>query len=435
MIIQSSTVHMGQNHQQESVLTEQKQVSIDMSHVDGRAADSGQRMVFRQQERYEFQQQTHQHYQSSAIVTDGDQTQTYAHQQVTESMIQFGLAGEAATLAAQRTFPADQLEQAGKTERIRVSGPAEISVQNSLHLKSSEFSAMQASGQIRLADGRAINFNMAMSYRANTEIEAETKASLSLVQMHDPLVINFGSRGATLTNQYFEFDLKGDGSQQQYARLGAGSGYLVLDLNGNGQVDQATELFGTQSGNGFADLARYDEDGNGWIDERDSIFQKLQLWSDQSDRSDLVTLAEKGVGAIYLGNVSQGQTLHSSSGETLGRVKSAGLVLMENGDVKTVQALDLAERRKIHQADTHRQMPEVQKVLEQLANGFNAVQQQKEAMQQHFQSRQPASQWVGLKERNSPDIKTFFEMLEAQIAKIIAQRKALLEKIEAKYQL
>lgn len=42
---------------------------------------------------------------------------------------------------------------------------------------------------------------------------------------------------------------------------------LSLDQNGNGEIDNGTELFGTKSGDGFADLARYDLDYNGWIDE------------------------------------------------------------------------------------------------------------------------------------------------------------------------
>ena len=37
------------------------------------------------------------------------------------------------------------------------------------------------------------------------------------------------------------------------------------------------KLFGTSSGDGFKDLAEYDEDGNGWIDENDSIFNRLKV--------------------------------------------------------------------------------------------------------------------------------------------------------------
>ena len=38
------------------------------------------------------------------------------------------------------------------------------------------------------------------------------------------------------------------------------------------------ELFGTKSGNGFADLAKYDSDGNGWIDEADAGKRSMLLF-------------------------------------------------------------------------------------------------------------------------------------------------------------
>ena len=84
--------------------------------------------------------------------------------------------------------------------------------------------------------------------------------------------------------------------------LSKGSGYLALDTNADGIINDGSELFGTQSGNGFKDLLSHDEDGNGWIDEADSIFQKLKIWTmDENGVSTLLDLAEAGLGAIYLG--------------------------------------------------------------------------------------------------------------------------------------
>lgn len=56
-----------------------------------------------------------------------------------------------------------------------------------------------------------------------------------------------------------------------------GSGFLALDRNQNGVVDDGSELFGTQSGDGFAHLALYDQDSNGWIDANDPVFDKLRI--------------------------------------------------------------------------------------------------------------------------------------------------------------
>ena len=59
--------------------------------------------------------------------------------------------------------------------------------------------------------------------------------------------------------------------------------FLALDLNGDGRINNGSELFGALSGNGFADLAQYDSDANGWIDENDEIFQRLKVWSGADD--------------------------------------------------------------------------------------------------------------------------------------------------------
>mgnify|MGYP000465316364 CR=1 FL=1 len=54
--------------------------------------------------------------------------------------------------------------------------------------------------------------------------------------------------------------------------LQGGSGYLALNKNGDGVINDGSELFGTASGDGFYDLSMYDEDGNGWIDENDHAY-------------------------------------------------------------------------------------------------------------------------------------------------------------------
>jgi len=64
--------------------------------------------------------------------------------------------------------------------------------------------------------------------------------------------------------------------------------WLARDLNGNGIVDDATELFGSftrlpsgkPAANGFEALAALDENRDGTIDARDPAFASLLLWSD-----------------------------------------------------------------------------------------------------------------------------------------------------------
>ncbi len=176
--------------------------------------------------------------------------------------------------------------------------------------------------------------------------------------MCDPLVINLDGNIADLSDQTFLFDIDGDGKEDEINRLGAGSGFLALDKNGDGIINDGSELFGTKSGNGFADLAAYDTDHNGFIDEGDEIWDKLKIWvMDENGNQQLYSLAEKGIGAICLQNASTNYTLADDQNEAKGMVRRTGVFLYENGNVGTVQHVDMAlheqrEQEKIRQSQS-----------------------------------------------------------------------------------
>lgn len=202
----------------------------------------------------------------------------------------------------------------------------------------SERLRFSANGEVQTADGRTIKLKLgfAMSYQDMQLSERLTKESA----LKDPLVINLDSQFADLKEARFNFDIDSDGTKDSLPTLGSGSYFLALDKNSNQQVDNGTELFGAQSGNGFAELAQYDEDGNSFIDEGDSIYGQLSVWRPGKG---LVALADVGVGAIYLHSVeTQFQNLGSSSdGESLGVLRSSSVYLKEDGSAGTVQQLDL----------------------------------------------------------------------------------------------
>lgn len=201
----------------------------------------------------------------------------------------------------------------------------------------------RASGQVTTADGRQIDIATAL-HMSHTYAETSTfsvrQGSAALI---DPLVINFDGRGARLENTPFEFDLDNDGVAEQLASLVSGSGYLALDRNGDGEINNGSELFGPDTGKGFTELAQFDDDGNGFIDEVDAIYDKLRIWRRHGDGTNqLIALGEAGVGAIYLGHVTSPFSLKDESNQLMGQIASSGIYLREDGSSGMVQQVDLA---------------------------------------------------------------------------------------------
>ena len=199
---------------------------------------------------------------------------------------------------------------------------------------------------VHTTDGQEIHatVDLAMSRSFTEQTDVSIRAGDAVKK--DPLVVNFGGTAAQLQSQRVSFDLAGDGQQVQMPLLSGNSGYLALDLNGNHKVDSGKELFGATSGNGFADLARYDSDGNGWIDENDPIFKQLSVWTPVADASgkaggNLSTLAQSGVGALYLGQVATPFALKDGANSELGAVRASGIFLNEDGSAGTLQQIDL----------------------------------------------------------------------------------------------
>ncbi|TXH61665.1 MAG: hypothetical protein E6Q86_08045 [Tolumonas sp.] len=195
-----------------------------------------------------------------------------------------------------------------------------------------------ASGSVQTADGKTIDLKLgfAMSYQQLQLSERITRESA----LKDPLVINLEKQFADLQDTRFEFDIDSDGTKDSLANLSQGSYFLALDKNNNQEIDNGSELFGAQSGNGFAELAQYDEDGNSFIDEGDSIYAKLSVWRPEKG---LMAIADVGVGAIYLHPVeTQFQNIgNNSGGESQGVLRSSSIYLKEDGTAGTVQQLDL----------------------------------------------------------------------------------------------
>ncbi|HUW51123.1 MAG TPA: hypothetical protein VMV75_08935 [Sulfuricella sp.] len=223
--------------------------------------------------------------------------------------------------------------------------PAGFGVEYDRHETSyeAEQTSFSAQGVVKTADGKEIKFTLDLAMSREHYEESNTSLRLGDAKKKDPLVINFSGSAAQLTSTKFSFDLNADGSADQISFVGAGSGFLALDKNGDGKINNGSELFGPASGNGFQELSAYDQDKNGWIDENDAVYKQLKVWTKDAGGNDtLSTLTQKNVGAIYLGNVDTSFDLKNSQNQLDGQIKSTGIYLNENGSAGTVQQVDLA---------------------------------------------------------------------------------------------
>lgn len=215
-------------------------------------------------------------------------------------------------------------------------------------IKENETTNFSASGIIKTADGKEIQFQCDLSMQRSFYMDNSTEifmgASTDRKSLCDPLIINFAGTAAELKNTTFAFDLNADGSAENIQELAAGSAFLVLDKNKDGKINNGNEMFGTQSGDGFADLSVYDEDGNGWIDENDSVYNSLGVWNNSAYGGKIRSLKEAGIGAIYLQNANTEFSIKDkTTNELQGQIRKTGIFLNEkNGNIGTIQHVDLA---------------------------------------------------------------------------------------------
>lgn len=135
-----------------------------------------------------------------------------------------------------------------------------------------------------------------------------------------PIVLDLNKNGITSTklDNTVYFDHDNNGFKEATAWIEKDDGLLALDKNGNGKIDNGSELFGNhtvsntaygytdpKATNGYEALKTYDINNDNVIDEKDEIFSKLKIWKDKNlngitDEGELSSLAHNNIKSIDL---------------------------------------------------------------------------------------------------------------------------------------
>jgi Ca2+-binding RTX toxin-like protein len=149
------------------------------------------------------------------------------------------------------------------------------------------------------------------------ELEDEFLKALAVVVVvrRDPVVLDLDGNGIEITTleNGVNFDLDNNGFKEKIQWVNNIDGILARDLNGNGKIDNGSEVFGDQvkmsngqiSANGYEALLDLDKNKDYILDSRDAAFRTLKLWVDENtngitDTGELKTLTEMGIDSLNL---------------------------------------------------------------------------------------------------------------------------------------
>lgn len=150
-----------------------------------------------------------------------------------------------------------------------------------------------------------------------------------------PLVVDLDGDGVetTTSENGTHFDHDNNGFAEKSSWIGKDDGLLVRDINGNGQIDDGTELFGNNSvlsngqkaANGFEALKDLDSNNNGIFDSSDTTWNQVNVWKDSNqngkvDEGELLTLEQAGIENIDLNY--QNSNAVDTNGNTVGQIGS-----------------------------------------------------------------------------------------------------------------
>lgn len=145
-----------------------------------------------------------------------------------------------------------------------------------------------------------------------------------------PVFVNTASRNWIRPRDPLVIDLDNDGIKTGTGWVKGDDGFLVLDRNGNGTIDNGGELFGVdttlangqKATDGIAALRDMDSNGDSIFDAADTQFGNVRVWQDLnqdgvSQSNELKTLASLGITSIDLNGHSATKNLGNGNTQTL----------------------------------------------------------------------------------------------------------------------
>jgi Ca2+-binding RTX toxin-like protein len=170
-----------------------------------------------------------------------------------------------------------------------------------------------------------------------------------------PLVLDLDGDGVETINVDVgvHFDHDGNGIAEATGWIGSDDGLLVWDRNGNGKIDNGSELFGNNTrltdgsiaANGFLALSSLDSNFDGYFNASDASFSSLRVWRDVNvdgrvNAGELLTLSVAGVQSISL-SYADGMRSDASGNEH----RQLGQYMTSTGAIRSVEDIWFAQHR------------------------------------------------------------------------------------------
>ena len=174
---------------------------------------------------------------------------------------------------------------------------------------------------IASGESATLTFHSQLSTDKAAGTSTDLTASINHVDRHDenpdndhdfvhfefgtPIALDLNGNGIqTLgVDEGVEFDILNTGIRVQTGWINGEDALLAVDNNNNGQIDNRSELFGGNAGEGFSKLASFDTNDDGFVDTNDDGFSKIEVWQDVNengltDEGELVSLESRGITSL-----------------------------------------------------------------------------------------------------------------------------------------